>query len=215
MSSSPEYTYRSGFTLIEMLCVLAVISILMTLAAPATSEMFTASRLTKSGDTVFNALSEAQFAATTRGIDVEVRFYEETNPSGGTPTTTIQRVQLFTPQSPDSLTAQDTTTESSEAQPWVSLSGIYLLDQGMVISEQAPLTSLITLATQNDNESPDKLKYWSFLIRSDGTTNLSPAQKWFLTVLDARNSTSNRLPKNFITIQIDPVTARLRTFRPG
>ena len=62
--------------------------------------------------------------------------------------------------------------------------------------------------------------YISFLFRSTGGTNLTPVDppdgKWFLTVYlaNAPKNATTGIPDNYFTALVEPVTGRVRTFRP-
>ena len=64
------------------------------------------------------------------------------------------------------------------------------------------------------------VSYVSFLFRATGGTGLTPVTPpigiWDLTLYQETASTnsSTGLPKNYATIQVDPVTGAVRTYRP-
>ena len=204
--------------MIEMIVVIAIIGLLMIVIVPVTWQVFSSTRLNKSANTVWDALTEAQTLAIIRGMDVEVRLYETVDKSNGDTTPLLRGIQLYAPQSPDALADVDDTnaalngTSTSIAVP---AGPMQWLESSICISESSSLSSILALPQRTDNNAVDgAANYWSFHFLSDGSTDLMVGSPWFLTVLEKRYL-SLGVPPNFYTIQIDPTTGRLRQFRPG
>ncbi len=64
----------AGFTLIELMIVLAVLVIIITLAAPSFNDALERRRLAGAGDEIFNAVNYARSEAIMRNTDVLIRF---------------------------------------------------------------------------------------------------------------------------------------------
>ncbi len=71
---------RRGFTLIEILVVLAIISVIMFLAVPNMGEIIKGSKLTQAGDQVKFYLGLAQQTAVKDNQTFEIRFYQYRQP---------------------------------------------------------------------------------------------------------------------------------------
>lgn len=214
----PEELVACGFTLIEMIVVIAIVGVLMVLIVPVTWQVFSATRLNKSGNTVWDILTDAQTLAVTRGIDVEVRFYESIDKSNGDTDPLLRGIQLYAPQSPDALADVDDTIAAQAGTAgsiYVPAGAMQWLESSICVSEETTLSSIVSLKNQTDNSQPTgPANYWSFHFLSDGSTDLLVGSPWFLTVLEKRYLNTG-VPPNFFTIQIDPATGRLRQFRPG
>lgn len=94
-NSIPPGVIRSGYTLVEMLVVVAILSILMTLgvnavksgsrSTPAASEISSALRFARSFSIAQNCTTWVQFAIPKdKGENVELRFYHSSDGSGTT-----------------------------------------------------------------------------------------------------------------------------------
>ncbi len=79
-----------GFSLVELLMVIAMLAILTALVMPAVSGISRGYGLTTAGHSVVNALVQARQAAMTRGYPVQVRIYKL--PGYSQPNTERQRV---------------------------------------------------------------------------------------------------------------------------
>lgn len=66
----------SGFTLIEMLCVVAILGVLMAIAAPGWLAFFSNRDLTAAQDRIYQAVTKAQREAILRRVDQEVNFQQ-------------------------------------------------------------------------------------------------------------------------------------------
>ena len=73
----PRAGARRGFTLVEMLVVIAIVLILLALIVPAFTQLNTARELTRSAYDITNLLDEARAYAKTKGTYTWVGFFEE------------------------------------------------------------------------------------------------------------------------------------------
>lgn len=201
---------RQGFTLLELLLVIAVIVSLLGVATPAIQGAMSASRLKESADTVYNRLFEAQQLAITLGTETEFRLYQAPDLVTPDPIPPLRKVQVFVLRpAPDGADATDATQAFSPA------SSADALHPSVVVSSQPVYTSLLTLGFTNETKGAPPAGYLAFRFHADGTTNLPQGQTWFLTLLERHVEEGKAKPKNFITLQIDPATGTLRRFQPG
>ena len=238
MQRRPKSLSQSAFTLIEMLAVLGIIAVVAGVAAPAVLGVITSTRLTQAGDEIAGFISQAQQIAVSESRPVEVRFYRMTDAkSVGDDASAIYRgvllLKYFQTGEPDP-TALD---GSSLASPLAvaEFGGIYRLPSGIEIAESAVLSSIMNLnerparggdsggsarvvvkraGNYDELEVPEGQAFRSFLCLPEGT-DLNANETWFVTMVESNNrdSSPNDL-KNFYTIQIEPVTGRLMTYRP-
>lgn len=214
-AKSPES--GSGFTLVEMLTVMAVILILVAVIGPAFTTIARGPLLTQASDEIVGLLNLAQQTAAARNQTVAVRFYQYADASAGESTTSADNgryraAQLF-------LVNEDGTVSPLRA--------VVTFPLGIIADSGATLSTLLTDSfvkkkwTPNDPTQPSipraGLKYncCEFRFRPDGSTNLSPASNWFVTLHnnidgDARSSP----PPNYVTIQIDPINGTSSVYRP-
>ena len=194
--------------MVELLVVMVVLSILLLVSIPSLVGSTGGSRLTIAGDLLLNVLSEAQQKAIASDSEVEVRFFENTEPPalGGAPE--LSSFQLFTLAS----TGEDVALAS-----FVPSNGITKLPEGVVISRKEKVNSLLQQPFKEQvsaNLRERAKRYLAIRFLPDGSTNLSPGQLWFITLVADTSEEVGEVPTNYYTVQLDPVTGRQRTFRP-
>jgi uncharacterized protein (TIGR02596 family) len=226
--------HRRGFTLIEMLAVLGIVAVVVAVAAPAVLGVINSTRITQAGDEFMGLISQAQQTALAESRPVEVRLYRMSDSSlAGDDSAGQYRglmfVRYYQAGEPDPRTA----TGAPLGQPLAiaDFGGIHRLPSGVVMASSENLSSLMSLpesrptggnadlvAKQNGEYAevrlPDALSYRSFLCLPEGT-DLNTAVPWFVTLLmsNEANAEAAKL-KNFYTIQIEPATGRIMSYRP-
>lgn len=207
-------SHRRGFTLVELLVVIAIMCILMVLIVPASISMVKASSLTGSANAIRDGLSGARQVALSRNKEVEVRFYQVGSPTNADDKQ-YRAFRAFLSNGAD----------PSKAEP---LSAIKYLSGPVIITGDGKYSSLLDYGNSNRSglvhRSEDlpsgSASYVSFNFRADGETSLKPVAlptgNWFLTLYaqNAAKDSSTGLPDNYCTVQLDPVTGRIRTYRP-
>lgn len=216
-----------GFTLVEVLVVLALIGMLLFMTVPGLKDVFKGSKLTSTADQFSNDLSLARQAAIKENTPVEVRFYKfhDVNAKNEERFAAYQFYSLRQ----DLNTPSDYTTERI-AKPVLEKmryipAGVVLLDsvQWSTILTDAKIrkdTELVRGLVPGEKET--QAEYRSFIITPEGETSLdrSGAKHWYLTMVNeqdvqkAQNIEAIK-PSNFICLQIDPFTSNIRRYQPN
>ena len=209
-----------GFTLVEMLLVIAVIIILTGLIVPAITPLLRGTQITQGGDLVTSQLEVARQTALARNRSVQVRICR---PNNGQYTSIMPLIASFaTNQNGTLQTNSDGTpkiTYTLLGKP-VSLPNGVLIDSGTKLSTilnpaGVTATSAPTTDPQLGNQGTN-YQYIAFQFRPDGSTDLGTAgSPWFLTVHNATDGDGlQNPPSNYCTIQVDPYNGHLQQFRP-
>ncbi len=89
------------------------------------------------------------------------------------------------------------------------------LPASVTISTEPAYSSIWQLRRQKETTSlGEERRYVAVRFRPDGSTDLAESSAWYLTLAKHPQPNSEELPKNFFTIQIDPVTGALDYYRP-
>lgn len=221
---------RKAFTLIEILVVLAIISLIMFFSVPNMGEIIQGSKLTQAGDQLKYDLALAQQTAVKDNLTVEVRFYQYRQPDG----TAEDANKSFTAYHMFSLIPDSEKPSDPRAERILAPIGkIKKLPIGVVIPANATWSSLVSSSSIANGsqevfglvptEKITSATYRSFQINPDGSTNLetSGATQWYVTLIDsteitrAGSSLDSLAPNNYICIQVDPFNGGTRWFQPN
>ena len=210
----PEPDIRA-FTLIELLVVMGIIALVMSFAIPAMTGIMSGSQLTQATDLVVGQLKYASQTALSQNRPVDVRFYLYSDPNIPGSTKAIRAIQLW---QTDASGLSRTAVNKVQHFPGT-----------IIISPDTTLTTLPATGTSTSLPSKEVVPslpqtapngpyiVYSFQYRPDGSTNLSSASgnTWCVTVVNENTPGAAGVPpKNFATIQIEPVTGAVRLYRP-
>ncbi len=196
---------RRGFTLIELLVVIGIIAILAVLALASVQGVSSSYRLQQSAAQINGALGLARQTAAAENVTTDVWFIADPSDPGGP--NLIRGVWTFR-RLPDG-------TE----QP---ASRFTRLADNIAISSNASFSNIMagsaTPATGSSPRLPDgsqNYKYWTVSFDPDGETSLGATTgPWFFTLLAAQSASASTLPKNFITVRVDPINGMVSFYQP-
>lgn len=214
-----------GFTLVEMLVVMAIIIILTTLVTPSLTSVLKANSLTQGSQDFIGQLTLARQEALTKNHPIEVRLYQYADPNiggetAGSPATGRYRaLQIFS------------ISDSGLAVPLDKVEHFpttFMFDSGSTLSSLIPQAAsttpnaaapLLLNGPQNFSipVAGKNFNMVTFRFNPDGSTNLgvTPVGGWFITSHLIQNGDRlTKAPANFATLQIDSSNGTLREFRP-
>jgi len=205
---------HQAFTLVEMIAVVAIMAIMIALAVPAFVNILRASNLTNSSALLVDQLTAARQTALSRNRVVEVRFYKLPGELKGS-ATAFRAFRIF---------MYDEKVQNASA-----ITATLKLSDGVILLEDQGFSTVLNKTSNSRTLSPatdtlpgitGPITYQAFRFRSSGGTDLDPGgapgpDKWFLTLKAETDPSAGALPAhNFITAMIEPVSGRIRTFRP-
>ena len=192
-----------GFSLVELLLVIAVMTLLLVLAVPAVNSTLDGSNLQRSGFLISDVVQQARQFAAALNTPVEVRVYEI--PVDGDKRWCAFRILAADPMDSDSsFTALTRLLRLNGATA--------VVPEHSPILGQAGISGTESLPAQGGNRA-----YRGFRIRPDGSLETLPgANANYLTIIHARHlaNAGQTLPANFITVQINPYTGTPVIYQP-
>ena len=199
---------KLGFTLVELLVVLVIIALLAGISIPAFLKMNQSSVLSTASDLLLDQLNFARQSALTLNRGVEVRFYRLPTPNNGA-TSCYRALQSFALQDGATQALSRPIFFPAQVQMASAADFSTLLDPARTdVQTGTGAAAQVQLPQVGLNYT-----YCAFRFRTDGSTTLaSPAT---ITLhLVSNPPVGSTLPSNWFTLQIDPLTGRMQTFRP-
>lgn len=184
---------HSGFSLVELLVVTAIMVALLALSVPAVNSLLEANRISEGIRLVNGELETAGQLASARNRTIEVRLINVNGP--------FAAVQLWWPDATPSAAGRAVA-----------------LPAPLVILDDATLSPLLETAgifagTMPAGGTYGGKPYRAFRVRASGMVEPSPGNrtKFYLTLAPDRAS---GVPDNYATLQINPDTGRTMIYRP-
>ncbi len=218
---------KTGFSLIELLVVLAIIALLATLGGPSVVSVLKGSSLNQGGQMIQDQLTLYRQLAVNNNYVVEVRIYNFKDPSISGDTGHYRGIQAF--KVTQSINSSGVTVSKKTAVTKAQrLPSSVIIDAGGLISNANNISYLIKYLSGSlvtaDSTYPSlfdvgtNYSYVAFQFNPDGSTNLTALGWGCFMTLHALSSgdalIKTNLPKNYYTIQIDPYNGRIYAYRP-
>ena len=190
-----------GFSLLELLMVIVLIAFVLLLATGGYSAVVQSTALSTGAQMIEDTFSEARQAAMTQNTTVEIRIYSLAPQAGSPPVYDALQLHWLKP---------DGTTPP--------VGNLVTLPAAVVIDATAAHSSIIAANSQvatpdaTDKCLNNQTRVFHFL--PDGTTDLDPTVKWFLTLRPASQSDPAHFPSNWAAVQVDPTTGHGQIYRP-
>jgi len=227
--------HRQAFTLVETLVVVSIIVLILALTGPTLLGTMQANKLTSAGSSLVGFLSEAQQLSSTLNAPVEVRFFRyQVSPDQFEAYRSYQMFKVTTP--PVNPNVPWNFEELFEP-----IGQVFRLPEGIIIPRESSLSPVLdsqgfddtTKNKPNGYSGVKGAKYVALRFMTDGTCRIVSTQASGASTLGALSFTSlnqsyftlagnigreitvANLPKNFFTIQIDPMNGKTRSYRPG
>lgn len=195
----------SGFSLLELLVVVAIIALLAALVTPAVQSVTGGLDITRAADLVSTNAGIARQTALTRNRNTEVRFYFLKDSFG---VERCRALQIF--------------LQKEDGSGWDAFGRIQKLPDSICIDSGPELSPLIGMQTKKAGS--DSLpgvgigyQYVAITFRPDGSAraDITDPKKYYLTLRPANlDDPLPSLPANFACVQIIPATGQVKAFRP-
>ncbi len=211
MKSHPNVDFaapsQKGFTLVELLCVMAIMALLLAVTLPSIEGMNLSMGVGQGGQLFADEVALARQTASARNITVEVRCIKVRS------------------RSEIGYTAIQLWSKATNS----PVSRVMTLPEGVAISEDT--TNISTLFSTYTQPSPlptmptggplAGYSYISFTISPSGmvgplsaTTAVPSMTLTSVGVLPVTKASAAALPKNYVLVQLNPLTAVTSAYRP-
>ena len=207
-----------GFTLIELLVVISIMAILLTIAVSQATGGMEGMKMRQALETTRTAMEQARQVAMTTNQAVQFRFYEMKDDFGALAWRTMEfgvAESITDPADP----AYKPPGGPGYTPGFKRLGSIERLPSGVVLHPSSTFSTLLASdaallrGTDTSPENGESRNHIAFVFLPDGRRSLPADRPWTLTLVK-EDSASAALPPNYATLELDPRTARVKTYRP-
>jgi uncharacterized protein (TIGR02596 family) len=202
-----RHSQPAGFSLVELVIVIAIMVMLIAVATPYTLGALQSANLTSAGDTLMQKLAMAQQRALTdnRPVGLDFYYYTEDEIKG------CHAIQM--------ISYNPATNQATALEP-----PVYWNKQSVVLVEGAlsPMfsTNQTPVSTGQATQIPFQTlgaTFYRVIFYPNGSTSLRvPLRTAYLTLISTKSYKADlsTAPPDYYTVQIDPVTGRGHSYRP-
>jgi uncharacterized protein (TIGR02596 family) len=213
----------AGFTLLELLAVIAIIAIFASMLGPVVSSITMGSNVTRAGDMIADAFKTGHIFALSHNKEVEIRFYRyKTNRDKEQAYRAFQLFEIV----------ENYSAGKFEDPKYVPLTKLQKLPPGTIMLENedgVSYSNLLRESTDPNVLKPDMSKtslaripalgtdqysYLRFAFRPDGGTDLTHKRSNYYVSVGLDVPGKKDEVNNFYTIQVNPLDSKVVTLRP-
>jgi len=202
MKRHPEIKGETGFTLVELLGVLAVMAVLIAMTTYGLRGVMSARNVARAGAMMSEQLGLARQMAASHNTRVAWQVLRVARNPGDQPAYRCVRIQKFNPRSRE--------WETAGAAEWLPMSvGVdERVDQSPLLANAVTTLSEVSLG----GKTLQGVSAIEVIFLPNGSTSLNPNGVYFLTLRDL--NPGGEAVSRLVTLQIHPLTGRSNLLTP-